>query len=526
MALNSTHPQYDQNIEDWMLMRHAYAGERVVKAEGLKYLPPTPGMMLDGMDHGKPGFVAYEAYKMRAVFHDYVQEAVQSYIGLLHQKDATFELPAAMTPLLDRATNQGESMLALLRRINEQQLVTGRMGLLADLPESPDPTNPLPYITTYVGEAIINWDDSNDQVDRNNLNLVVMNESSFERQDDFVWKMEEKYRVLMLARPAVPVEEGASPAEGDPPFVEGDYLAGVFYVKDGVESVNQALMKTPMIRGKKLQEIPFFFVNSKDITTQPDQPPLLGLARLCMTMYRSEADYRQTLYLQGQDTLVVVGGLKGSTGDEPIRVGAGARIDVEINGDAKYIGTNPVGIPEQRAAIENDHSRAMKKAMVLASSSSKNGGGEQRASGEALRIRMAAQTATLMSIALSAGIALENLLKAIARWMGQDENAVKVHPNLQFADFSVDAKEYVDLMTARTMGAPISLQSIHALMVERGITKLSFEEEQGLISEEDAGRVSDMKKIGLGPDGALLPPPPPPPAPIAAPKPGNVPASA
>ncbi len=534
MAINSQHPFYQHFIEAWRKMRDTHAGQAVVKERGVKYLKPTPGQILDGMEIGKLGFKNYEAYKERAVFHDYVQEAVKSYIGLLHCKPAIVDVPDRMKPMLEKMTNMGEDVQAFLRRINEQQLITGRLGLLLDLALNPDPASPMPYVTMYVAEACINWDDSNDQIGANSLGLVVLNETSPERRANFEWVVEEKYRVLMLVRsdnPNPQQTEGIQPTEADEARIEGQtatYMSGVFYTKNA-QDFNPAMLKPPMLRGQTLEEIPFVFVNSKDVVSTPDTPPLEGLADICLTMYRGEADYRQTLFMQGQDTLVVIGGLvQNPNSDEAVRVGAGSRLDVNTDGDAKYIGTSSSGIPEQRMALEGDHSRAIKKSMILASSTSRNGGGEQRASGDALRVRMAAQTATLTTIALAGAEALETLLKAAARWMGEDDSKVSVKPNLQFADFDIDGKEFVDLMTARTMGAPFSLQSIHALAAERGLTDMTFEEETDAITEEDAGRAAAQKKLGIGPTGLPLPDPNAPPAndPNAPPGRGKAPAAA
>ena len=103
MALNSTHPTYDASLEDWELLRDAYGGERVVKARGTKYLPATAAHILDGQGSNNPnakGEKDYQAYKQRAVFPDYVREAVEHYIGMLHQKPAQIELPKVSRKVL------------------------------------------------------------------------------------------------------------------------------------------------------------------------------------------------------------------------------------------------------------------------------------------------------------------------------------------------------------------------------------------------------------------------------------------
>lgn len=477
MALDSTHPQYDAHVDEWVQMRDLYKGETAVKAKGVEYMPATSGMLLDGMNSGDIGFQAYEAYLKRAVFPDYVREGVEALVGLLHQKAPNIELPAALEPLREKATVHGEPLEALLRRINEEQLVTGRLGLLLDLPSGTVGPETLPYIAMYAAEAVRNWDDGEAGEGVTNLDFVMLDESGYIRKQDFEWEALTKYRLLLLG-----YEEGE---DGEPVTTDPVYRVGVFEnVGGGKPEYNPTQIMTPVFRGAPLDEIPFVFVNTKDIVSEPDIPPLMGLGRLCLAIYRGEADYRQNLYMQGQDTLVVIGGTNDPDAapgeDGALRTGAGSRIDVDLGGDAKYIGVTSQGLSEQRQAIEGDRKRAEMKAAQLISTQN------NQESGEALKTRIAAQTATLNQIAKAGAEGLANLLRKAAKWIGANPDEVKVEPNLEFADFNLSGQEIVHLMTARSMGAPLSKESIHALMFERGITKLDYETEIDKIEEEDA----------------------------------------
>lgn len=462
MAVDSKHPLYSASIHDWHTCRHTYRGERVVKDQDTLYLPPTPGMVLDGMTGKQPGRAAYDSYKTRAVFPDVVSNAVETMIGLMWNKPPKIELPKIMEPLLERATIRGESLQQLLRRINEQQLVTGRMGLLLDMPSVPTQDQVLPYIATYHAEDIINWDEgARGQVVVDSLNLVVLDESQQVRQNNFDWKSVKKYRVLILGD----VQENES---------SGPYQYAVF--DEGNLTFNPAALQAPTIRGKTLDQIPFVFINSKDITPTPDDPPLLGLARLALAIYRGEADYRQCLFLQGQDTLVVMGNQQ----EEAVRVGAGARLDLPLGGDAKFIGVNAAGLSEQRQCLENDKAQAQEKSGQLFSNVT-----NQKESGEALKTRISAQTATLNQIALSGAGGLQSILRIMAKWIGADPEQVIVTPNLDFANKELLGDELVKFVTAKNMGAPISQETIHNLMKKRDITTFTFEEELDKISEEE-----------------------------------------
>ncbi len=469
MSLSSKHPAFTKILADWILMADVHAGERRIKEQRDKYLPITSGQKADGMNTGQPGRAAYDAYKTRAVFPNSVKDAVEAMLGVMHHKPPVIELPKGMEPMLEKATLFGESLELLLQRINEQQLITGRVGLLLDVINDA-PVGTLPYIATYQATTILNWDDGSiGSPVLQKLNLVILDESEDVRIADFNWEFKRKYRALIL---------------GDPLLNEptGLYSSGTF--DDQATSFNQANLVMPSIAGKTLDEIPFVFINAKDIVPTPDAPPLLGLGNLSLTIYRGEADYRQALFMQGQDTLVVIGAIsQGSEapGEQTFRTGANASIELPAGPgvDAKYIGVNSDGLEEMRESLQNDYAKAAQKGGQLIDSVSR-----EKESGDALKIRVAARTATLNQIVLAGAFGLEQVLKIAARWMGFDDDKVSVQPNLDFADDSLDGKTLNEWLTAKALGAPLSLRTIHERMRERELTDLTFEEEIAEIDKE------------------------------------------
>jgi hypothetical protein len=454
---------------NWAIVRDCYMGEAQVKSKRIIYLPPTQGMILDGMANANQlGYQTYEAYKMRAVWHDLYKEAIEAYIGLLHQKPATITLPNQMK---DVRSNMGETPLELLRRINEEQLVSGRLGLLVDLPVAPEPAGPLPYVAMYLAEFVRNWDIGEDTALQASLNFVILDESGYTRDTNinFGWINQVRYRLCQLG------DITTSDA--------GNYMTGLYKVTGvGSPTYDPKLMATPLLRGVPMKKIPFTFVDTKDLLASIDLPPLLGLANIMLTIYRSEADYRQNLFMQGQDTLVTIGtiGKKDPTNpDAPLRTGAGSRIEMDQGGDAKYIGVNSSGLPEQRSAIQNDRSRAEVRAGQLI-----NARVGDKESGEALKTRLAAQTATLKQIALAGAAGLQEALQNVAIWMGLDPATVKIEPNLEFSSTLITGQDMFQLMQAKDLGMPISYESIHAYMVDRGITTMNFDDELATILKE------------------------------------------
>lgn len=467
MAIDSKHPDYSTYITAWTTMRDCYDGQDAVKAKGGTYLPPTTAMKLDGAGvPNTPGHEAYTAYLTRAVFHDYVHTSVEKMIGVMHHKPPTIDLPPQLDQLRTRATPRGESLDVLLRRVNEAQLTTGRIGLLADIPKQvPTGVLPLPYIVTYKAEDIINWDEGRVTDDKPLVtNLVVLNESENERQANFEWLMVEKYRVLLLGNPAANE-------------VEGLYRAKVFR-KDGSTAINPEDMNAPSYAGRTMSKIPFVVCNATDIVMTPAKPPLKGLADIALTIYRGEADYRQHLHTQGQDTLVTTGANFGD--DEDVRVGAGARLDLPNGATAEYIGVGENGLTEQREALTADKGEATELGGTLIQE-----GSNDQQSGDALKVRVSARTASLNQIALTGATALEMVLKDMAVWVGADPNKVKITPNLDFDAAPLTGPDLLGYVSAKNMGAPLARETIHDLMRARNITKLSYEEEMAKIDDEE-----------------------------------------
>jgi len=464
-SLKQVHPDYMAMKPLWELMGDAYAGETAIKKKRTVYLPAAPSMVLDGMAPGELGAATYDVYLSRAVFPESTGEAVERYLGLLHDKPATVELPTAMEYLLERATPQGEGLLALLRRINETQLIDGRLGLLLDV-TTDKASAPVLRIAMYGALAVINWDTSEDGEGTDKVELVVLDESCPVREG-FAWQPHDRYRVLRL--------------EG------GQYVQALFDLTNS-QDYNDAALLPPLLRGAPCKEVPFVFVNSKDILAKPDKPPLAALARQCLTTYRGEADYRQNLFMQGQDTLVIIGAKAapltgvGMAVAQPseTRVGAGATLELDQEGDAKYIGVNSDGLSEQRESVVNDRRQCDTMAGTLMSPTA----GKQE-SGDAMATRVGAQTASLTQVAKTGALALQTILRSAAVWMGLDPSTVTVTPNLEFAPNPMTTTSVKDLTAAKALGAPISNESIHANLVRGGFTQLSFDDEMKRIGEEE-----------------------------------------
>jgi len=475
MAVDNKHPQFSARIADWEQMGECYAGERIIKQRREKYLPATDGMRLDGLTKAGPdgGKDAYDAYLARAVFPDFVKQGVEAMVGIMHREKARIEVPDAMKPLLQKFGSNGEDIWMFQRRLNEWQLLFGRAGILADAPTGVTVDKAMPFAVLFAAPRIINWDDGIADQGMQKLEFVTFDESADERTTGFEWKFEERYRICAMSGTVQGERQNAE--DQSAPTAIGVYQTAKVKQKDDISS---AAWVTPSLGGKTLDEIPFRFVNTKDLVSQPDDPPLLGLSNLCLAIYRGEADYRQSLHMQGQETFVII----GADNDKKTRLGAGARIELPRQGDAKFVGVSADGLAAQKECIEADKNLAGELTSRLFDST-----GTSYQSGEALRIRVSAKTATLRTIALTGAEALRQILVLMAKWMGLSEAEqakIVVEPNTDFADTSAASRTALELTQAKTMGFPISQKSLHRFAVQQGLTVMTFEEEEKAISDE------------------------------------------
>lgn len=498
-AISTPHPDYSARHPDWITMFDTNEGQRHIKTRTEFYLPATSGMRaLSDTQKGKlsgEGAELYAAYLIRAFFPDLVKETVRALTGILDKEPANIELPAALEDMRNLATPKGESLQEMLMQIHMNQLLYGRLGLLLDV----DPNRDLPLIVGYPAPQVLNWDDltvtnsikQQDDAKRSEavrrLLLTVLNESRYERDtgDRFTWNLVPRYRALTL----------------------GDSASNVYTTVVERDGAMQDPV-VPMIRGKSLEEIPFTFCNTTDLATKPGEVPLLNLANLSLAIYRGEADHRSALFMSGQDTLVIIGvDLSASDGENPNAdqkpiIGSGAYLSLpDAEADAKFIGPDSQALAEQRTSLEDDYTRAGEEGIKLMSS----GSGAEAA--ETLRIRAAARTATLQTIATTGAAALENALRQAAVWVGANPDEVKVEPNLDFIDESVDPADLVKFSQAKKAGTPLSWKSIHNWMRQKDFTEFTWEEEQEeLADEEDNELLNPDDGLGMDENGNAIDP--------------------
>lgn len=457
MAFDITirHPLYDQFLPSWTLLRDAFGGEDDVKRKGEAYLPNKTGIEALAKDDPARANKAYAAYKFRAEFPDLVALTVRGAVGTMLDKAAKIELPSELEALRENATRDGLTLDALHRRIATELLLTGRYGVLPGIGQ-----DGAPYLAGYCAESIINWDVDDNQ----NVDFLVLDESGKVRdRATGIWSDAEQYRECFV--------------------MDGRYGARVWTKSDKGWGAGEVIEAHDRKR-RPLSVLPFVFINTSDLTPSPDDVPLYGLAKLSTRIYRMDADLTTSLHMTAEPTPMVSGYTDPKEsiekGEVPVGIGASTLWVLPVGGDGKFLEFTGAGIQSQEGVIQKNYDRAVMFGAQLLSDQ-----GNAQESGEAKRVRLDSQHATLKGIAMTSAAGLEKALKSTALWYGADPDKVIVTPNLDFFEHTLSAQD-ITAVVAGWQASAYSRQTMFDRLKKGELIPVdrTFEDEMDMIESE------------------------------------------
>lgn len=455
--VSKTHPEYDRTSSKWQRCRDTVAGNDAVKAAGTRYLP----RLADQTD------TDYQAYKTRASFFNATWRTIQALTGMLFRRPPVVETSESVNALLEDVTMSGVSFITFAQQIAMETLTVGRVGILVDYPSQSTEgmtaaeatkLNLRPVMQRYETESIINWKTAWIG-NKTALTLVVLTEDAALEGNEFEHKTETRYRVLDL--------------------FNGAYRVRVFRIDDKGEDEQIGGDIFPVMSGKPLDFIPFFFLGVDDTTPQLDLPPFLDLVDLNLDHYRMSADHKHGLHFTGLPTGVITGYRPENEGDK-LYVGA-AHFLVLPDPQAKasfleYTGQGLSAIVEELERTEAQ--MAILGARLLTS--------EKKATetSQTAQIHRAGEGSVLSSIASTISRALTQALTLFSKWAGSD-NECTVELNQEFLPPEMTPQELATLLQGWQMGAPgLSDQGLFDILQKLEVVApdVTLEEEQARIA--------------------------------------------
>lgn len=463
--IRNRHPQWNNNIYQWVMVKDAMMGESAIKRQSELYLPMPAAMKLEQAKAPSSAKIThntsfdpkdihnhltstlnpnyhpnepYMAYKMRAQFPEITSTIHRGLVGMAIKNDPDWELPSSMKYLEENFTKSGSGIIDFFNYIVNQVLESGRVGILVDIDEK----DGLPKVVTYAAENIADWTAKTASADETEMSSAILTEMDGEDEIE-----------LHLA------------------------------VRDGMYSIDKhkddkLLEEGEPITylGKFLDKVPFVVAGSTDITPDVDIAPMASIARTAIQIYQMDADLRQGEYMSCNPSLVISG-----IGEEftPKAIGSTVAIILPDSGaKAYYPSTDTSALNHVSNRIDNLYDKAIQQGVALL-------GGGKAESGDALRIRRESSTTTLTTAVKSAGKAIKAVLGYIAEFTGNKPDSIDFTPNTEFGISTMDPAQQTALVNtwmAGAMSKPTMLDNFRkAGMLQKGET---VEDEMDRIDDE------------------------------------------
>lgn len=442
--LDAQHPSYIKFAEWYQEMTDAMEGQTAIVDAGETYLPKPGGMKF--ISNPTDQAAAYAAFQARATYPEIVAPTVRGLSGVIHNAPVKFKLPKTLEPLIEKATIDGLTLESLARRLTRAVLSYGRVGIAVTVNEAGSP-----IFAVYNAASIMNWAEDE--------SLVVLDETGPVMQDDLSWDTVKKRLVIEIIDQTVKAVRYTS--------IDGNWTP-------------EDLPAYTMRGGGGVNFLPFVFIDTNDLTPEPDEVPLLPLARLSAKMFRQDANYQQTLTLSSTPQ-PVISGMSPDDENRPKAMGGGLIWFLpDPSQRAEILEFTGASAGAQRQAIQDTLQAAIQAGARLFATAD-----EQQESGEARKIKYAAQTATLTGIALTVGAGLEKVLKMAAQITGANPDDVVVEINTDFIDSTIGAQEMTAIIQGAT-GGILSDQTAYELFQKGGRANpdRDWEAERELINQQ------------------------------------------
>lgn len=401
MGIESKHPRYKEKEVQWARCRDTYDGEDAVKGRRTEYLPKLSSQSDS----------SYAAYMKRASFYNTVKRTVHGLAGAVMRIDPIIEdVPEDWQKDI---TTTGMSINDFIYYMLAEQLLTGRQGVLVEHDGS------RPYLVGYPTEQMTNWlDDRNVLMEQyREINPDDMYDSTYETQ----------YRELL-------VEENV-------------YTVRIWRKSKGKWVIYDEII--PSNRGRGLESIPFVPLSVDGFHMNPKSPPLLNLADMNLSHYRTSADLEHGRHFTALPTPYVT----GVDVDSELSIGAeSAWVLPDAASKAGYLEFSGKGLAALDTAMEQK--RSMMASLGAQLLEGQKNGVEAT---ETVKLRQNSEASVLMRAVKTVEEGLNKSLAIMAEWSGTPE--MKVRLNTDFADSAIGSQEMVSLMGLWQSGA-ISHESL------------------------------------------------------------------
>jgi len=490
----AVHPQYRHYFQDWLALRDSVEGERAIKARSYAYLP-----MRQGQDPSD-----YQVSLDRAIYFPATARTIEGLYGSVFRRPTLVESEGID---LTSFTFGGEDFYAMVGDVVEEVLTVGRIGALVEYPAGTVLPNTQPYVETYFAENILNW-----SYVKSKLLAVKLMES---RPSGDVFnsdKASTQCRLLALDE-------------------DGFYFQAVSETGEEFDASISAIPMSrrvyPLIRGKRLNYVPFYFINTNSTWPDVRKPPVMDICNLNLAHYRSYALLETARYFSATPIYWVKGKGAATSGSDTIieENEDGTRTHVRNDEGPQFrVGANTIwlldendecGITEYKgqglASLEKG--LEVKEGQIQAMGGKLVGQRREAASKSAVGedLTQQGEEAILLKMVQTISSGLTRILKEVGRWKSLPESSIEkisVVVNQQFVRPKIGAREVRALQSLFEAGLSPE-DSTYQILQESGLLSadISLEDFKDTVEEFRKRKEDEKMKVASARSNAAPTPP-------------------
>ena len=453
------HVEYMKLTPHWDLVKDCYAGTSAIKdrRRSVFYLPPLrrerdEAELYDGISPH------YELRQAMASYENFFRPVIDDISGLMQTTEPTVkfgvasdeESPVEVCAIRWYGNRFNDGLAGLKSRLNHNQVLFGRYGLLLDIVTDHQGLNPQFSISEYPAKTILDG-----QTCGGRLVWALLDESTT------VFNPETKtrdplrrWRVLGLdaqGRYYQSILESDTATEF-PDWLNFDLL-----------NPPPQITTYPHFKGQYLGFIPFTVCNVNRLGFDEWQtPPYEDVAQVALNNYQVDSIYKQALLNHATPTLVVSNAAKENTeiylGGVIWAKGTGA-----LPVDVKLLETSGEGIAEMREA-----KTAGKEALKYSSIRDLLDGAGANTTGEAIKLRTATGTAAIAAMDQAGARAIEEQLVFAAEWAGASHaeamDRIEFTADTSYLENGIQLQSVISMLDLNDRTGTLSRESLYRLL--------------------------------------------------------------
>ena len=383
---------------------------------------------------------------------------------------------------------QGDTLLGLKMRVNQNQVIYGRYGLLLELKTDTFGRNEKFSITEYPCWKILDGQIRESESGKAAVDWALLDESAMQfNRTSKQWQYHVKRRVV-----------GLDLTERTPRYyqavLDGDDATGQWGqmdIADPLKTLDPSKVVYPSFRKRTLDFVPLTIVNSTKLGMDEWQdPPLLDLANVAIGHYQQDSYHKYALAKHACPTVIIMNHKRDP--EHPQRFRLGGVVTLQSANPTQPVSislmeTSGAGLAEMRETKRDLVASANRQSvqMILDAAGANS-------SAEALSLRTSVGTASIAAIDKTGGRAIEEQMIFAAIFAGatpdQAGERISFRPDTTYLDSGKTISEVVSMMTANnTGGSPfLSRRNLYA-MVQKAAgdgTISTFEENEEQLEED------------------------------------------